>query len=187
MKKLSILATSLAAIILLTACPNKPDDGPQPLQLSDVVGDYDGTLTVDAVKVGDSAAEQYVYSAWASPYPSEETRGLILPGYMVLSYTNELFVGSTIFWYGEFGGKVSRAEATYRTNYELSTPWGKVPVVFSTREDRNYAWVHGDVPVEFNGSDIAMTYADTVRDFVDVDGETCTIILRHTFRATRVR
>ncbi|MDE6106576.1 MAG: hypothetical protein K2F84_05710 [Bacteroidales bacterium] len=191
MKKLTILAVSLAAMIILTACPHKPDDKPQPepLQLSDVVGRYEGSLTVDAEKVGNPAVETYKYQVYAEI--EEKAIGGIDPS---RSFSCEWRAfsdvqGATSIYgrrSGEFTGDTMVFMNTQRIAYKVNTSWGIVGV--ADRHGEYFDFISVEVPVTMatDGRNLTLTYADTVRGFVDVDDESCTIILRHTLRASRV-
>lgn len=187
MKKLSIFAASLAAMILLTACPNKPNE-PQPLQLSDVVGRYEGTHTVEVQKIGDPATEQHDYMTFVTVAPSDNYPYRLLPGYMALVIDTYLLTVVSVgqpYWYGNFGGEVSHGLALFHSNYEIETRWGIVPVTFDYGPNAYGVWIEGDAPVTIRGENLSLSYADTVRDYIDPQGQTCTLVFSHTFRASR--
>lgn len=189
MKKLTVLAASVAAVILLTACPGKPDE-PQPLQLSDVVGRYEGTLTIDAEKAGDPAIETYTYKG-AAEIEGAEIGGLDPERSFNFEWSgvSDITGVSSIYGrtYGELRGDTVVFQYATRMAYTINTSWGTTGLADRHGEYFDFIGVEAPVALVTDGANLSLVYADTVRDFVDVDGESCTIILRHTLRATRVR
>lgn len=186
MKKLTILAASIAAVLLLTACPNKPIDEPQPVQFSEVTGHYAGAHSVEVRKVGDPVTERHDYETSITVAPSDNYPYRLAPGYMAMEiYTSLVGWAGEPYWYGNFGGEISHGLAIVHSDYEIETRWGTVPVTFDYPPTAYGVWIECDVPVAIEGANLAFTYADTVRNYIDVSGEACTIVFSHSFRAVR--
>ena len=189
MKKLSIFATSLAAIILLTACPNKPNE-PQPLTLAEAIGeDYTGTLTVEVERVGVAERDRLSYTATGgimSWYLEGVDPDLACSMYWEAALPDapvEIGVVRT-FVEGEFREGVIRFP--YRTTYAypLQTRWGKVtlyPNYYGTYLD------YWELPIDaaIERDRLTFTWADTVSGFEASDGGTCTLILNSTVLLSR--
>lgn len=183
MKKITVFAASLATMILLTACPHKPDE-PQPLQLSDVVGRYEGTLTVEVQPFSDTAMQTLTYAANGKLYQSDI--GGIDPS---LSFRLDWWVaweegnfGHPSATAGEFQGEVTRTQEQVMAPQSIATRWGRIGLYPS---DKFVTYRYAGVELRFTGEDLTLTYADTVRGFADNDGMLRDFLLRSVYTLTK--
>ena len=187
MKKLSIFATSLAAMILLTACPHKPLDETRldRLTTADVAGYYQGTYTVVVNADGDSEGQSLSYPAnaslrWEFYGGVDSSVAFRMEARAVIADS-----GRNVSLAGGLQGESSVFSERGQTPYPLSTRWGEL-ILHPAEHWGTLTPVSGRVELQADGTDLLLTFSDTLADYVDTEGVLRELTFRHSYSLSKL-
>lgn len=188
MKKLTVLAISFAAMLLLTACPHKPLDEPSldRLTTADVAGYYEGTYTVIVNASGDPEGQALSYPAHASLrwefYGGVDSS----VAFRMEAYAMIADSGRTVSLAGGLQGESSVFSERGQAPYPLSTRWGELTL--HPAEDWGMRTpVSGRVELQADGTDLLLAFSDTLANYVDAEGVLRELTFRHSYSLSKLR